>query len=77
MFTGVTSGKLRATILHFYAQTSDHVKRLASVLGNGKFSAADADADTPLTRPEALAAVVTGLKVQPESIKHMIFLLER
>ena len=59
-----TAGKLRETILHFYAQTSDHVKRLASVLGNGKFSAADADADTPLTRPEALGAVVKGLKVR-------------
>lgn len=61
--TPCTAGKLRDTIRHFYAQTSDHVKRLASVLGNGKFSAADADADTPLTRPEALGAVVKGLKV--------------
>lgn len=58
------AGKLRDTILHFYAQTSDHVKRLASVLGNGKFSASNADADTPLMRPEALGTVVKDLKVQ-------------
>ena len=57
------AGKLRKTILAFYAQTSDHVKRLTSPLANGKFSSISAGPDTPWGRPEALRAVVTDLKV--------------
>ena len=55
--------KLRKTILAFYAQTSDHVKRLASPLANGKFSSSSAGPSTPWGRPEALRTVVTDLKV--------------
>ena len=58
------AGKLRNTILHFYAQTSDHVKRLASTVANGKFSASDAGADTPYKRQEALRTVVKDLRVR-------------
>ena len=58
------AGKLRKTILAFYAQTSDHVKRLSSPVANGKFSSISADTDTPWGRPEALRSVVTDLKVR-------------
>lgn len=58
------AGKFRTTILHFYAQTSDHVKRLTSVKANGKFSAPDAAMDAPLARPEGLAVVVADLRVR-------------
>lgn len=60
------AGKLRTTILHFYAQTSDHVKRLSSVAANGKFSAADSGMDAPLARPEAMASVVATLRVSAQ-----------
>lgn len=56
--------KLRKTILAFYAQTSDHVKRLTSPVANGKFSSTSAGPDTPWGRPEALRTVVTDLKVR-------------
>ncbi|KAK9915311.1 hypothetical protein WJX75_007444 [Coccomyxa subellipsoidea] len=61
-FTKQSKGKLRTTILHFYAQTSDHVKRLSSVAANGKFSAADSGMDAPPARPEAMASVVATLR---------------
>ncbi|BDA43643.1 probable galactinol-sucrose galactosyltransferase 2 [Coccomyxa sp. Obi] len=61
-FTRQSKGKFRTTILHFYAQTSDHVKRLTSVKANGKFSAPDAAMDAPLARPEGLAVVVADLR---------------
>ncbi len=60
----ICAGKLRKTILAFYAQTSDHVKRLSSPVANGKFSSISADTDTPWGRPEALRSVVTDLKVR-------------
>lgn len=60
------AGKLRTTILHFYAQTSDHVKRLSSMAANGKFSAADSGMDAPLARPEAMASVVATLRVSAQ-----------
>lgn len=65
--TPFAAGKLRTTILHFYAQTSDHVKRLTSVTANGKFSAPDAGMNEPLSRPEALGAVVSDLRVRHTS----------
>ena len=68
----VCADKLRKTILAFYAQTSDHVKRLASPLANGKFSSSSAGPDTPWGRPEALRTVVTDLKVWPVIIHRLI-----
>ena len=72
-----TAGKLKNTILHFYAQTSDHVKRLATPVANGKFSASDADADTPYKRPEALRSVVQDLRVGHPLFQCTVFLVSR
>jgi hypothetical protein len=59
------AGKLRPVILHFYAQTSDHIKRLVRVSANGKFSGASAGPDESVNAPEALGAVVANLRVSP------------
>ena len=63
LFTWISTGPLRATLLRFYAHSSDHMRRLTSVRANGKFAAPGAGAGAALSSAGGdLGAVVAALK---------------
>ncbi|KAI7843001.1 hypothetical protein COHA_003334 [Chlorella ohadii] len=73
-FAAAATGLLRPTLLRFYAQSSEHTRRLMSVQANAKFGSAAAGPDTgdlnSLCPEGGLAAVVAHLK-QRFGLRHV------
>lgn len=62
-FAALAVGPLRPSLLRFFANTSDHTRRLTAIEANAKFATPDTGPGAPLSAPGGdLRSVVTAIK---------------